>query len=178
MKRYRTAVFLAASMFVLSCRTGGEPAHPPLRTRPVMTLRGDLPEAARALLTSRMQGHADQMALLFWSALFLDDVTLVKIAEELAAEPKMARPSSASDDTLNAMIPAGFFDMQDELAKNAQALVRVVSAPNHDAAEVGKAYGELATTCIRCHERYLYGTKDTRDGIAAESLDEDPANFR
>lgn len=96
------------------------------------------------------------MALLFWSALFLDDMTMAQVADELSSAPKLARPISPSDDTINASIPADFFDLQDELQKNAQLLMRVVGEREHGATQVAKAYGELASTCIRCHERYLF----------------------
>jgi hypothetical protein len=108
------------------------------------------------------------MQQLFWSALFLDDAGVSLVADEMSREPRLARPNGPADETVNSSLPEEFFALQDELAKNAQALVRVVSA-RHDAEAIGEAYGRLATTCVRCHERFLYGTSVTPNDHALEN---------
>jgi hypothetical protein len=159
----RCALLMAPAIFLLSCRTGDAPA--PV-TRQAEAAAVDLPDVARNLLTTRMRGHADQMAILFWSVVFLDDIGVAEIGDAIANEPKLARPLSPSEDTLNAMLPADFFVLQDELAERAKALITVATTIGHDATAIGKAYGDLATTCVKCHDKYMYGPKDRKADIA------------
>lgn len=164
-------IMLLAVLGLLACRTGGEPAPGTQRLRTAV-VRRDLPESVRSLLTDRMRGHSDQMQELFWSALFLDDAGVTLIAEDMSREPRLARPIGAADDSVNSSLPEEFFALQDELTKNAQALVRVVSE-RHDATAIGEAYGKLATTCVRCHERFLYGTSIAPNDRALEGHGEE-----
>lgn len=94
--------------------------------------------------------------MLFWSMLFLDDGATERIAEVLASEPRMARPMSGGDDTLNASIPDSFFDLEEELFANARKLTAAAANASGDPAQVAAAYGELAATCVKCHAKFMY----------------------
>lgn len=122
-----------------------------------------LPEAARAALWERMQGHGNDMTLLLWAVLFLDYENAGRIAGTIVSEPKLARPVSPEDDTLNNLLPDNFFKLQDELDKKARKMVELAAKPERDPAEFAHAYGDLAETCVRCHAVYLYEKPSPED---------------
>jgi hypothetical protein len=102
-----------------------------------------------------MQGHAEDMSRLLWSMLVLDREGVAQFAEVIALEPRLSRPSSPSEDTLNGRIPEPFFVLQDELARNANVLVAVASSVDPDPTVMANAYGALATTCVKCHAQFM-----------------------
>jgi cytochrome c556 len=112
-----------------------------------------LPAAARALLDQRMQRHGAAMSDMLWATLFLDHDSAREIAVEIASEPRLARPFERDATQLNALMPERFFELQDELVANAEALAKV--AETRDADGLAEAMARLTSTCIRCHSAYL-----------------------
>ena len=108
---------------------------------------------ARRLISTRMERHGAAMSDLMWAALFLDYRSTAELAGEIADEPKLARPLSRDASELNAALPAGFFDLQDELATHARRLADEAAA--EDPERLSTALGALTDTCLRCHATYL-----------------------
>jgi cytochrome c556 len=154
----RAAVLSALALTLAACHSGGAARCPePSRAAPpgkwALPAPAHLPQAARNLLAERMQRHGAAMTDMVWAALFLDYESATDIAQEIAGEPRLARPLSRDASELNAVLPEAFFELQDELATRAAALAEV--APRRDPAALSAALGQLTDTCMRCHATYL-----------------------
>lgn len=151
-----TLLSLVLSLLLAACSSGGgssqaAPAEKP-KTRKLPAPQ-HLPASARALLSDRMQHHGQAMSDIVWSVLFLDYEAAADIAEEIAREPKLARPVQREASELNSLLPEQFFGYQDELAMRAQMLATAARAEDPEA--VSQALGELSGTCVRCHSAYM-----------------------
>jgi hypothetical protein len=109
------------------------------------------------MLHERMERHGEVMMLLLVSVLTLHQNDTELLAEQVAAEPKVGRPGPEEKGTLTALLPARFFELQDELTARAHALAE--AARVSDNGRIVRAYGQLAETCVSCHSVYL--TPDT-----------------
>ncbi len=116
-------------VLILLC--GSAPAHSIAHGKPSsesralsspweLPARRDLPPAARDLLGERMKRHESQMTLLLMSVVLLNYTGAESIAAEVAREPRFARPTPGTEDTLNAMLPPRLFDLQDQLTQRAK----------------------------------------------------------
>jgi hypothetical protein len=114
-----------------------------------------LPERAREMLRDRMARHGEDMMTLMAALLMLNYETAQEIALGISREPKLSRPGPQEKDTLNALLPRRFFDLQDLLVTRAKAVANAAAAA--DDARVMRAYGQLAETCLACHASYLRG---------------------
>lgn len=76
-------------------------------------------------------------------------------AQAIADDVDLARPLTGDATELNALLPAKFFDYQDELRVRAHALQAAAAQSN--AYAVADAYGRLSETCVRCHATYRQG---------------------
>jgi len=112
-----------------------------------------LPEAAREMLATRMQRHGEELMLLLVTVLTLGHEDSAHLAREVAAEPRIGRPGPGEKDTLNALLPARFFELQDELRERALAVADAADAK--DSGRVVRAFGKLTETCVSCHAVYL-----------------------
>lgn len=112
---------------------------------------GHIPDLARSLIRERMHLHGDDMNDLLWAVLFLDYDSMKAIAQDLAASPRFARPTS--DEELNASIPAQFYELQDQLTAGAERLA--VAAGERDGPKVAAAFASVSEACVRCHSLYL-----------------------
>lgn len=137
-----------------------EPGTPPDRTVPAVPARAKsgrkdpLSPTARAVIATKMDRHAQDMTDLMWAVVFLEHDAAAEIADEIASEPRMARPTGDQDgDLANARIPEDFFRLQDELRTQANALA--AGARKGDDAAIAEAYGRLSQTCVSCHAKYL-----------------------
>lgn len=154
---------LATVMVTCAGQQSGEKGQPAAGTaqraerpdRPERKLEppAHLPQAARELLAERMLNHGSDMSDLLWATLFLDDASVADIATHIVQTPRFARPTTQDATELNALLPAEFFDLQDQLVQRAEALAE--AAKRQDANEMAEAYGELTKTCVRCHSVYL-----------------------
>lgn len=112
-----------------------------------------LPTEAREMLSSRMQRHGEEMMLLLVSVMTLQHEDSELLAQQVAAEPRLGRPAAGETGTINAMLPARFFDLQEELQVRARAMAEAARAK--DDTRIVRAYGQLAETCVSCHSVYL-----------------------
>lgn len=170
-----------AALLLGACGPRNQPSAPPAtpssgqaaapsEAPPRGLKRNDLPALVRDLLRGRMDRHADAMESLLLSSISLEYELIAQRADWVADEPRIARPQSAEDrDLVNQVLPDRFFDLQDELHRQAVALGD--AARRHDDEGIASAYGGLAGTCIRCHG--LYRRLPGADKSAA--LDEEEA---
>jgi hypothetical protein len=101
-----------------------------------------------------MARHDESMESLLWSSLNLQHALIVQQSEWVAADAGIPRPPEGdAGDPINQVLPARFFDLQDELRRHARDLAR--AAQRRDDEGIARSYGELASTCIRCHGLYL-----------------------
>ncbi len=112
-----------------------------------------LPQVARAALRKRMQNHGDDTENLLWAALMLDFESTDGIAKMISKAPTLTRPGEGDLDTINAMLPAQFFDLQDQL--DAAILGLQAAAQAKDGNAVALQYGKSVETCITCHSLFL-----------------------
>src|SRR5687767_7086340 len=155
MPNRRASTLAAMCLAVVACRTP-EAAMQRAQVEQTEPRPRRISAAAREVVWQRMQGHGADMTMLLWALLFLDYDGALEISQSIVEGPRMARPQPGDDTTLNAQIPAEFFDLQDQLAVRAKRLAQVASAREHDPGALARAYGELAETCVRCHSTFLY----------------------
>lgn len=135
------------------------PAPPPKPSEPRAALegelppRGDLPLEAREMLSMRMARHGEVMTFLLASVVFLEYDEARSLALTIANEPMLGRPAPGEHNTLNALLPAPFFEYQDQLAVHAGELAAAAQAHQDD--KLVAAFGALAETCVACHAAYL-----------------------
>lgn len=110
---------------------------------------------ARTAVASQMRAHADGMRELVSEVTLLDYAAVDATTRRLLAEPQVSRPVSGNADELNAAFPARFFQLQDELRGNLEALQKAAAARQPDA--LADAFGAASRTCVRCHDAYLTG---------------------
>jgi hypothetical protein len=129
--------------------------------RPKLVAEGTLPAsliippAARQVLKSKMGQHDDQMRALLSRVILLDDDGVARAAGAIFDEPALARP--VAGDELNGLLPERFFVLQDELRAQARRLVIASGKRDHEAA--AHEFGQLAKTCVSCHQVFLYGDR-------------------
>ena len=112
-----------------------------------------IPDVARRLLSERMATHGQDMSDLVWAMLFVDERSVEDIARNIAAQPRLARPTTNDATELSSQLPPAFFDLQDDLGKSARRLADEARERNID--NMADAYGALTATCVRCHAAYL-----------------------
>jgi len=135
--------------------TGQEAPESPVAKRktPTLVRAEPLPQVARAALRKRMQNHGDDTENLLWAALMLDFESTDGIAGMIAKVPTLARPHANELDTINAMLPPQFFDLQEQLDSAVTKLQAAAKANDGDAVAV--QYGKTVQTCIACHSLFL-----------------------
>lgn len=97
-------------------------------------------------LMEKMDQHGLAMMWLSMSVVLLEYDDVVKAAEGIAAEPKVAR------DTIPPR-PPKFYELQDELSVRAKALA--AAGKKKSDAEVGIAFARMTETCVACHSAFL-----------------------
>ena len=119
------------------------------------TTAGDaLSEPTRRAIAQRMAHHGVDLTDLLKAIVILDHDAVVDRVQVITEEPKLSRPRDGETGTLNASLPRRFFDLQDDLADRAAAVKEAAQA--HDDARMGKAFGQLAESCVNCHRVYLW----------------------
>lgn len=115
--------------------------------------RESLPDEAREMLHGRMLRHGDQLVYLVTSVLLLDYASTARLADALASEPRLGRPTPEDKDTLNALLPPAFFKYQDALTVHARELA--AAARKSDDAALAETFAAVTKTCVGCHSVYL-----------------------
>ena len=111
-----------------------------------------LSNTTRELLRSRMASHANDMNNLMSAIMILDYPRISERAGGIASDANMARPVTQDATELGSSIPASFFDYQDELRGWARNLAD--AADQKSAVRVGRFYGKVSETCVKCHAVY------------------------
>jgi hypothetical protein len=128
---------------------------------------GSLPLAARDALALRMSNHAADLDRLLAAALTLNHRLAEDAAKQLAATPRIGRPVAGDLDSLAALLPPRFFDLQDRLAQQALEVAR--AAHLRDDRLLSKSMGALTQTCVECHSVYLNRKGDEPRGSEDDS---------
>jgi hypothetical protein len=167
MATLRIWIVLAGGLFA-SCATSSPSRPVASRTEFARRLTPQhLSETARALISDRMQTHGDDMTMLFWAMIFLDQEDTKRISEFLAGDPTFARPSPGGDSTINALLPEEFFRLQTAFADKAKTMAALANAEPPNRTELARAFGDLAATCVACHSVYLDEPASLDDRAAA-----------
>jgi hypothetical protein len=114
-----------------------------------------LSDAARATVRTQMHAHARGMLALASTVTVLDYEGAVAAADAVLAEPRVARPTSGDATELNAALPPRFFELQDQLRAELQAVRAAAGA--HDGERLADSFGTVTVTCVRCHQTYQEG---------------------
>lgn len=112
-----------------------------------------LNELARQLLKERMTRHGRDMSRLVQAVVLLERDVAKDLAQSIANEPRITRPTPGSTDELNAALPEQFFVRQDELRERAKALAAAAKTGKDD--ELAARLGDMMRTCVGCHSAYL-----------------------
>jgi hypothetical protein len=113
-----------------------------------------LNELARQLLRQRMTRHGEDMTRLLQAVLLLERDVAKDLAQSIANEPRITRPTPDARDELNSALPEQFFVKQDELRERAKALAQAASQGSPDDV-LALRLGDLTRTCVGCHSAYL-----------------------
>jgi cytochrome c556 len=127
------------------------PAHT-VTPEPHLAAPQHLSSTAKSLLDQRMARHGADMAELDRAVIFLDLLKAAKLADHIAAEPTLARPTGTDANELNAQLPERFFQLQDELKGNAARLASAARGYNID--DLAQAHAQVVRTCVACHGVY------------------------
>jgi len=117
-----------------------------------------LPSEAKEMLSARMDRHGEEMMLLLQCVMTLQHGETELLAEQVAAEPQLGRPSPGEKGTLSALLTVRFFTLQEQLVERAHAVA--AAARDNDNGRIVRAYGQLAETCVSCHTVYLTPDSD------------------
>jgi cytochrome c556 len=101
-----------------------------------------------------MANHASELTTLLDAILVLDHQAVEDRANKIAAAPTLSRPGAGETNTLNATVPSKFYDLQERMV--AQAKLLGEAAHQKDDGKMGKAFGQMAETCVACHSAYLF----------------------
>jgi hypothetical protein len=162
LRRVRRFVAAAAFLLPMACATNqadqppqqeqlARAVAPPTRLEPPEYLPG----SARALLRTRMAGHAQQMSGLVSAIMVLRYEEIAERATAIAEDAHFARPLTGDASELNSALPEKFFAYDRELRVWASTLASM--AEEMDALRVSNAYGGMAQVCVRCHATYRAG---------------------
>ena len=114
-------------------------------------------QTARGVLAHRMARHGETLSELMNRLVLLDYEGVQREAQRIREEPPLSRPLTGDATELNSLLPARFFDLQDELRVRAAAVEE--AARRSDSAKLIDSYSALARTCITCHQLYLGGDR-------------------
>lgn len=129
------------------------PPPPKDRSAPALKTPDYLNELARQLLKERMARHGKDVSRLVQAVVLLERDVAKELAQTIATEPRITRPTPGASDELNSALPEQFFVRQDELRERAKALA--VAAQNKSDNDLADCLGDLMRTCVGCHSAYL-----------------------
>ncbi len=124
-----------------------------MKPEPRFVVSTVLPDPVRAILHQRMLRHDAQAQALSSSVVTLDYARAAELADAIRGDASLARPTGEDATLLNARVPAGFFDMQDELRRQTERVAEAARA--RDAEALSAAWADTTRTCVRCHALYL-----------------------
>lgn len=123
------------------------PAAPsPAQIADVGPLVDEIDPTVREAVRPRMVRHGKDLADLYGAMRAGDRAEVARLAAAIAAEPDIAE--AGPPDSVNAMIPAAFFEGQRRLERRARDLADVAGATD---GALGPAFESLADACDACH---------------------------
>jgi len=162
------APLLGAGAVAQEAQTPEAPARvTPKRPQLHLEAPGNLPLAARDALALRMANHASDLEWLLAATLTLNHELAEQSAMEIANTPRFGRPLPGDLQSLNALLPKRFFELQDQLAQRARAVAQ--AARTHDDRALAHAMGRMTETCVQCHSVYLHGKSSEPPGAADDA---------
>lgn len=134
------------ALVVVSLPAVAEEAVPPVEIgrAPKQLEAETLTEASRAFLKTKMKNHGKDMKELSIAVAIMKMSEVQRLAQSVANAPRLDPAVGPA-----AQLPTRFFELQNELKKNAQALSDAGKA--NDASAVLNEYKALITTCTTCH---------------------------
>jgi hypothetical protein len=104
-------------------------------------------EASRAFLKSKMKSHIKDMKELSIAVATIQAAEVQRLAQGIANQPRLDKNTAQAN-----QLPPRFFELQDELKKNAQALSDAGKANSMDGMLNG--YQNMVSTCMQCHAAF------------------------
>lgn len=104
-------------------------------------------EASRTFLKSKMKNHIKDMKDLSIAVATIKASEVQRLAQGIANTARLDKTTAAANS-----LPPRFFELQDELKKNAQALADAGKANTMDGMLTG--YQSLVSTCMQCHAAF------------------------
>ena len=145
------------------------------RPKPELKAPEWLPVQAREMLAARMQRHGEEMMYLTAMVLTVNYEGAAHLAGHIAEEPRIPRPSPDEHGTISELLPARFFELQDELNQRAQSMASAARA--REEGKMLNAYSRLTETCVSCHVLYMHEPGDEEGAFDADpgELEAEPA---
>lgn len=137
---------LVVALVVVSLPVAAEEATPAVEIGkiPKQLEAEALSEASRAFLKTKMKNHVKDMKELSIAVAIMKMSEVQRLAQGVANAPRLDPAVGPA-----AQLPTRFFELQNELKKNAQALSDAGKANDSSAALT--EYKALITTCTTCH---------------------------
>lgn len=107
----------------------------------------ELSAESRIFLKGKMKLHIKDMRDLSIAVAVINMAEVQRLAQGVANAPRLDRNMGPAS-----LLPERFFDLQDELKKNAQTLSDAGKA--NDAQASLAAYQQLVSTCVTCHATF------------------------
>lgn len=104
-------------------------------------------EGSRVFLKSKMKNHIKDMKELSIAVATIRAAEVQRLAQGIANTPRLDKNTGAAN-----QLPDRFFELQEELKKNAQALSDAGKDNNMDGMLTG--YQNLVSTCMQCHAAF------------------------
>lgn len=104
-------------------------------------------EESRAFLKSKMKSHIKDMKDLSIAVATIRATEVQRLAQGIANQPRLDKTTAEAN-----QLPVRFFELQDELKKNAQTLSDAGKANSMDGMLSG--YQNLVSTCMQCHAAF------------------------
>lgn len=148
------ALILSALVAATAVAQPAPQAKPP--PRPAATAEAaPLSDLVRKLLRRRMERHGRDLGMLAQAVVLLQLDVVQELAQGVAKEPRITRPTPDATDELNTQLPERFFVLQDELRDRAKQLATAAQA--RDPNGTVTTYGAMLQTCVTCHTTFLRG---------------------
>ena len=121
---------------------------------PVRAVPSQLPEWLRPIVKTQMARQWDYVNELRWTAASMEFERTRELAQKIVQETRCGRPADGSE-SLDAVVPASYLDLQEKLRERAFRLSLVTSSGSTRL--VADAYHAMVEVCTRCHTAYRPG---------------------
>lgn len=109
---------------------------------------GTVSEESRAFLKARMKHHSREIQELSVAVATLRLAEVQRLAQEVANQPRLDAVAGPA-----AKLPPRFFELQDDLRKNAQALSDAAKG-NNEPSVIHEKYSAVVENCMACHSAF------------------------